>query len=118
RPAISRQQPHPEGGRRRMNTAIASAPAAPTASRVTRLREQLALRAASLPTLAALLIFALMLLYGEFSYGRIFQLSTLSNLLINNAHLVIIAVGLTFVIISGGIDLSVGAIIALSSVSG
>src|SRR5699024_4097491 len=65
-----------------------------------------------------LLILALMLLYGEFSYGLIFQLSTLSNLLINNAHLVIIAVGLTFVIISGGIDLSVGAIIALSSVSG
>lgn len=101
-----------------MNTAITTPPAAPTASRVTRLREQLALRADSLPTLAALLIFALMLLYGEFSYGRIFQLSTLSNLLINNAHLVIIAVGLTFVIISGGIDLSVGAIIALSSVSG
>src|SRR5690625_7350021 len=59
-----------------------------------------------------------MLLCGECSYGGIFWLSTLSNLLINNAHLVIIAVGLTFVIISGGIDLSVVAIIALSSVSG
>src|SRR5690625_7095322 len=47
-----------------------------------------------------------------------FTLRPLSHLLINNAHLLIIAVGLTFVIISGGIDLSVGAIIALSSVSG
>lgn len=75
-------------------------------------------RADSLPTLAALVIFVLMLIYGETAYGRIFQLSTLSNLFINNAHLIILAVGLTFVIISGGIDLSVGAIIALSSVCG
>ena len=59
-----------------------------------------------------------MLAYGEIAYGRIFQLSTVSNLFINNAHLIILAVGLTFVIISGGIDLSVGAIIALSSVCG
>ncbi|MGP9602148.1 ABC transporter permease [Brachybacterium sp. AOP42-E1-35] len=75
-------------------------------------------RADSLPTLAALVIFVLMLIYGETAYGRIFQLSTISNLFINNAHLIILAVGLTFVIISGGIDLSVGAIIALSSVCG
>jgi ribose/xylose/arabinose/galactoside ABC-type transport system permease subunit len=46
------------------------------------------------------------------------QASTLSNLLINNAHLIILAVGLTFVILTGGIDLSVGAIIAFSSVTG
>ena len=101
-----------------MNTAITAPPATPTASRGQRLRQQLLLRADSLPTLAALLIFVLMLVYGEMSYGRIFQLSTMSNLFINNAHLIILAVGLTFVIISGGIDLSVGAIIALSSVSG
>lgn len=61
-----------------------------------------------------------MIVYGETAYGRIVQYSTLSNLLINNAHLVIIAVGLTMVIVSGqgGIDLSVGAVIAFSSVSG
>ena len=101
-----------------MNIAITTPPAEPTVSPLKRLREQLLLRADSLPTLAALLIILVMQVYGEVSYGRIFQLSTLSNLLINNAHLVILAVGLTFVIISGGIDLSVGAIIALSSVSG
>ena len=59
-----------------------------------------------------------MIVYGEIAYGRILQFSTLSNLLINNAHLIILAVGLTFVILTGGIDLSVGAIIAFSSVSG
>lgn len=72
----------------------------------------------ALPTLAAVVIFVGMLLYGELSYGRILQANTISNLLINNSHLVIIAVGMTFVILTGGIDLSVGAVIALSSVAG
>jgi galactofuranose transport system permease protein len=71
-----------------------------------------------LPTAAALVIFIAMIVYGEVAYGRIVQLSTISNLLINNTHLIILAVALTFVIITGGIDLSVGAIIAVSSVSG
>ena len=102
-----------------MNTAITTPPATSTPPRTTRLHRMLSFfRADSLPTLAALLIFVLMLIYGETAYGRIFQLSTISNLFINNAHLIILAVGLTFVIISGGIDLSVGAIIALSSVCG
>lgn len=35
-----------------------------------------------------------------------------------SAHLIVLAVGLTFVILIGGIDLSVGAVIAFSSVSG
>ena len=39
-----------------MNTAITAPPATPTASRGQRLRQQLLLRADSLPTLAALLI--------------------------------------------------------------
>src|SRR5690606_15610184 len=71
-----------------------------------------------LPTLAAILIFIAMIVYGEVAYGRIVQFSTLSNLLINNAHLIILAVGMTFVILTGGIDLSVGAVIAVTSVSG
>lgn len=74
--------------------------------------------AATLPTFAAVVIFVGMLVYGEVSYGRILQANTLSNLFINNAHLVILAVGMTFVILSGGIDLSVGAVIAFCSVAG
>jgi galactofuranose transport system permease protein len=72
----------------------------------------------ALPALAALVIFIGMLGYGEVAYGRILQYNTMSNLLINNAHLVLIAVGMTFVILQGEIDLSVGAVIAFSSVSG
>ena len=72
----------------------------------------------TLPTLAAVAIFVGMLIYGEIAYGRIMQFSTISNLLINNAYLIILAVGLTFVILTGGIDLSVGAVIAISSLVG
>lgn len=70
------------------------------------------------PTLAAIVLCLALLVFGEIAYGRIFQMNTLSNLLINNAHLIVLAVALTFVILTGGIDLSVGAVVALSSVAG
>jgi len=73
---------------------------------------------AILPTIASVVIFVAMVVFGEVAYGRIVQVSTVSNLLINNAHLIVLAVGLTFVILTGGIDLSVGAIVAISSLSG
>src|SRR5699024_2391730 len=118
-PQHAPQQRHPEGGGLRMSAAITTPPVSDAPPRPSLLRRIAGFfRADSLPTLAALLIFVLMLIYGEAAYGRIFQFSTVSNLFINNAHLIILAVALTFVIISGGIDLSVGAIIALSSVSG
>ncbi|KGM15875.1 hypothetical protein N867_04840, partial [Actinotalea fermentans ATCC 43279 = JCM 9966 = DSM 3133] len=94
----------------------------PTAGRrvLTWLADAWRANASALPTVAAVVIFVAMIVYGETAYGRIVQYSTLSNLLINNAHLIIIAIGMTMVIISGqgGIDLSVGAVIAFSSVSG
>src|SRR5690625_1026011 len=73
-----------------------------------------------LPTAAALLLFISMIIYGEMTYGRIVQYSTISNLLINNSHLIIMAIGGTLPILTGrgGIDLSVGSVIAFSSVSG
>jgi simple sugar transport system permease protein len=82
------------------------------------LLERARLRLDLLPTLAAVVIFIGMVIYGEVAYGRIVQMNTISNLLINNAHLIILAVGLTFVIVTGGIDLSVGAVIAFTSVAG
>jgi galactofuranose transport system permease protein len=40
----------------------------------------------------------------------------LLNLLVDNAYLIVLAVGMTFVILTGGIDLSVGSVVALSTV--
>ncbi|MFY9712848.1 MAG: sugar ABC transporter permease [Microbacterium sp.] len=83
-----------------------------------RVRRMIQANPSVLPTIASVVIFVGMVVYGEVAYGRILQASTLSNLLINNAHLIVLAVALTFVIITGGIDLSVGSIIAFSSVAG
>lgn len=52
---------------------------------------------------------------GSFRYTGFFSAQVLFNLLIDNAFLIIVAVGMSFVIISGGIDLSVGAVIALTT---
>lgn len=49
-------------------------------------------------------------------YPRFFDGNNLSNLLSQNAPVGIVAVGMTFVIIGGGFDLSVGALFALGAV--
>ena len=49
--------------------------------------------------------------YGFASPSQVFL-----NLLVDNAHLIVLAVGMTFVILTGGIDLSVGSVVALSTV--
>jgi simple sugar transport system permease protein len=71
-----------------------------------------------IPTLAALVLLFGMLIYAEIAYGRVFHAGTMSSLLVSFAPTIILAVGMTFVIISGGIDLSVGAVVAFSSVAG
>ena len=85
---------------------------------ISRSKRVIASNPSVLPTGAAIVIFVGMVIYGEIAYGRILQYNTVSNLFINNAHLIILAVAMTFVILTGGIDLSVGAVIALSSVAG
>jgi ribose/xylose/arabinose/galactoside ABC-type transport system permease subunit len=101
-----------------MSIAEITRPSAESASLSDRLRKLVTTNPSWLPTLAAVVIFVAMVIYGEVAYGRILQYNTVSNLLINNAHLIVLAVAMTFVILTGGIDLSVGSIIALSSVAG
>jgi simple sugar transport system permease protein len=71
-----------------------------------------------IPTLAALVLLFGMLIYAEVAYGRVFHAGTMSSLLISFAPTIILAVGMTIVIVSAGIDLSVGAVVAFSSVAG
>jgi len=52
---------------------------------------------------------------GSVAYTGFFSLQVLLNLLIDNAFLLVIAIGMTFVILSGGIDLSVGSVLALTT---
>lgn len=70
-----------------------------------------------IPSLAAVLLLIAMLVYAELAYGRVFHMGTMSSLLVSFAPTIILAVGMTIVILSGGIDLSVGAVVAFTSVA-
>lgn len=69
------------------------------------------------PLLATFGVFAALYLYGFLQYKGMRQPQAFFNLFINNAFLLITSVGMTFVILTEGIDLSVGAVIALTSVA-
>jgi simple sugar transport system permease protein len=67
------------------------------------------------PVLGAVAVFIVTAGFGSVAYGGFFSPQVFLNLLIDNAFLCIVGVGMTFVILSGGIDLSVGAVIALTT---
>ena len=69
------------------------------------------------PVLTTIVVFALLYLYGAVLYKGMRQPQAFFNLLINNAFLLITSIGMTFVILTEGIDLSVGSMIALTSVA-
>jgi simple sugar transport system permease protein len=60
----------------------------------------------------------LVALFGVFSifFTNFLSIRVVVNLFMNNAHVGVIAVGLTFVILSGGIDLSVGSVLAFTTI--
>jgi simple sugar transport system permease protein len=68
-----------------------------------------------MPLAATVSLFVAMAVFGSVSYTGFFSVQAFLNLLIDNAFLVIVAVGMTFVILTGGIDLSVGSVVALST---
>lgn len=69
----------------------------------------------NIPIIATVSIFFLIYLIGSIMYTGFFSKRVFVNLFIDNAFVGIIAVGMTFVIISGGIDLSVGSVVAFIS---
>jgi galactofuranose transport system permease protein len=68
----------------------------------------------NLPILVTLGLFIIMFGLGSIAFPGFFSVQNFFNLFIDNAYLLVLAVGMTFVIISGGIDLSVGSMLALS----
>jgi len=74
------------------------------------------IRSTHLPLIATLVTFVLAYAICASQYPAIFSTRVVANLLTDNAFLGIVAVGMTYVILSGGIDLSVGSVIAFSGV--
>ncbi|MDE1995050.1 MAG: sugar ABC transporter permease YjfF, partial [Rhizobiaceae bacterium] len=69
-----------------------------------------------LPLLATIVIFILAYAVCAMQYPTMLSTRVAGNLLTDNAFLGIAAVGMTFVILSGGIDLSIGSVIAFTGV--
>jgi ribose/xylose/arabinose/galactoside ABC-type transport system permease subunit len=69
-----------------------------------------------LPLIATVLIFLIAYTICVVQYPNMLSTRVIGNLLTDNAFLGIAAVGMTFVILSGGIDLSIGSVIAFTGV--
>jgi ribose/xylose/arabinose/galactoside ABC-type transport system permease subunit len=64
----------------------------------------------------ALAVLVLVVAVSAFAFDRFFTVGNLTNIIAQSSFLGLIAVGMTFVIISKGIDLSVGSLLALGGV--
>ena len=93
-----------------MSTQTAARPRAVTAEVLQRARGRY------LSPLASLVLFVVMFAAVIARYDFASPTQVFLNLLVDNAYLVVLAVGMTFVILTGGIDLSVGSVVALSTV--
>jgi ribose/xylose/arabinose/galactoside ABC-type transport system permease subunit len=67
------------------------------------------------PVLVTAILLVTIFIAGGIRYPGFLSGQVFLNLLIDNAYLIVLAVGMTFVILTGGIDLSVGAVVALST---
>lgn len=74
--------------------------------------------ASALPSVAAVVILVLLLAGAQAYFGNFVTPRNLSALLLDNAYLLILAVGMTMVILTGGIDLSVGSVLAFTGILG
>ena len=68
-----------------------------------------------LPVMGTLVLLLVMYAIGIANYDNFYNTQVLLNVFIDNSFLLVVAVGMTFVILTGGIDLSVGAVVALTT---
>ena len=101
-----------------LNAAVSASPApaeAPPIAPALPGRARVRVDARLLPLAVTLALFVLMFGAGSLLFDGFFSLQVFLNLFVDNAFLAITAIGMTFVILSGGIDLSVGSVIALTT---
>jgi simple sugar transport system permease protein len=69
-----------------------------------------------LPFFATVVVFVAIFLIGGSLYKNFLSMRVLGNILADNSFIIIAAIGATFVILSGGIDLSIGSMIGFVGV--
>lgn len=85
--------------------------------RAARQVSQWARSASVLQRQGALLALAVLTVFGVLRYGENFRSDfNIDSMLSNNTYFGLIALGMTFVIMTGGIDLSVGSVVAMAGV--
>ena len=68
-----------------------------------------------IPMAVTLSLLVAMFTVGSVRYANFGRPQVVLDVLIDNSFLLVVAVGMTFVILTGGIDLSVGSVVALST---
>ena len=71
-----------------------------------------------IPVFAAITLLVVIFAIAQAYFGNFLTPRVISALLLDNAYLFILAVGMTFVILTGGIDLSVGSVMAFTGMFG
>jgi galactofuranose transport system permease protein len=74
------------------------------------------LRYTKSPAFAVMMVLLLLTLFGAWRYDGFLSVYNVSSVLRYNSMFALVALGMCFVIMTGGIDLSVGSVAALSSV--
>jgi len=93
---------------------VTDAPAGPsTAAQLGRERA-----ARLVQSFGAAIVLAVLVVVGSLAFPTFATVGNLTNVLTQSSFLLIVAVGMTFVILTGGIDLSVGSVFALGGVLG
>jgi ribose/xylose/arabinose/galactoside ABC-type transport system permease subunit len=67
------------------------------------------------PVLATLALLLVLYAVGVSQYRAFSNVQVIFNIFIDNGFLLVVAVGMTFVILTGGIDLSVGSVVAMTA---
>jgi ribose transport system permease protein len=93
-----------------------TAPATPATTAPNPTGAQAWWRRVEVTNLGLLIVLALLIVVGTATSDTFLTGSNLRNILVSSSVIGVVTVGATFVIIGGGIDLSVGAIVALASV--
>lgn len=66
--------------------------------------------------LITIILFLMLFVMGSLRYDYFFSPNTLFNLFNDNAYLIIVSIGVTFVLLTGGIDISVASTLAFTCV--
>jgi len=96
-------------------TAVVKEPAPTAAGRILQKSRSIFTSPKYGPVLVTAILFVVVFIAGGIRYQGFFSGQVILNLFVDNAYLIVLAVGMTFVILTGGIDLSVGAVVALST---